>query len=186
MDTTLFEYPTSGVGDFRSPAIEIQTINGDTIYVDAVAEIALKLPSKLTDFYTLPRDAPYNLISLGNGFTISAKKKNTKITPLFVTEDKRTHQFFLVYKKDINYNDPKETNYDYSTLKKLKEHVKGQEEIEKKYNDLIKAADILFNSADYINAKALYTQALGLRNRSWPKEQIKKANKYIPKRSRWR
>ena len=30
MDTTLFEYPTAGVGDFRSPAIEIQTLNGDT------------------------------------------------------------------------------------------------------------------------------------------------------------
>lgn len=161
-----------------------QTINGDTIYVDATAEIALKFPSKLTDFYTIPNDAPYNLKSLGNGFTISAKKKNTKTAPLFVTEDKRTHQFFLVYKKDINYNDLKETNYDYSTLKKLKDHIREQDEIEKKYNDLIKTADVSFNTADFINAKALYTQALALRNRPWPREQIKKANKHIPKRSR--
>jgi alpha-galactosidase len=30
MDTSLFEYPTTGVGDFRSPALQIQTQNGDT------------------------------------------------------------------------------------------------------------------------------------------------------------
>jgi len=30
MDTSLFEYPTTGIGDFRSPAVQIQTENGDT------------------------------------------------------------------------------------------------------------------------------------------------------------
>ena len=65
-----------------------QTINGDTIYVDATAEIALKFPSKLTNFYTIPADAPYNLKSLGNGFTISAQKKNTKPESLNLNPEK--------------------------------------------------------------------------------------------------
>ena len=156
-----------------------QEIKGDTIYVDATAEIALRFPSMPTSRYTIPADAPYNFTSLGNGFTIKAKKKNTKSVPLFVTEDKRTHRFFIVYKKNIDYNNLKETEYDYSTVKKLKEHVKQVEDKEKHYNEAIAAADKAFEGKDYVSAKEHYTKALAIFNRAWPKDQLKKCNKKI-------
>jgi hypothetical protein len=166
---------------FIQASVKAQSINGDTIYVDSKAEIRLEFPSKQTDFYLIPSDAPYNLKTLSKGFTIIAKKKNTAPAQLSVIENKRTHRLTIAYKKNINYDDPKETYYDYSTLKKLKERVKELEEREKKYNDLISNADKLMQTEDYINAKLFYTQALGLLNRPWPTEQIKKINKLIKK-----
>ena len=162
--------------------VKAQSINGDTIYVDAKAEIAVRFPSMPSSFYTIPADAPYNIKTLPTGFTIIAKKKNAAPTPLFVTESKRTHNFILVFKKNIDYTNLKETDYDYSTVKKLKERVKQQEDREKKYNETIKSADKLFQTEDYIIAKELYSQALGLLNKPWPKEQIEKINKLLKKK----
>ena len=159
-----------------------QQITGDTIYVDAKAEIAIRFPAMPTSFYTIPADAPYHIKSLDNGFTIIAKKKNTATAPLFVTESKRTHHFFIVYKKNIDYTNLGETNYDYSTVKKLKERDKLLEIREEKYNEAIKEADKFFKTAELIRAKEFYTQALGLLNKPWPKEQIEKINKLMKKK----
>ncbi len=167
---------------FVDVKVNAQSINGDTIYVDAKAEIAVRFPSMPSSFYTIPADAPYNIKTLPAGFTIIAKKKNAPPTPLFVTEGKRTHNFILVYKKNIDYTNLKETDYDYSTVKKMKERVKQQEDREKKYNETIKSADKLFQTEDYIIAKELYSQALGLLNKPWPKEQIEKINKLLKKK----
>jgi hypothetical protein len=156
-----------------------QEINGDTIYVDEKAEVAIKFPSMPTDRYTVPTDAPYNFITLGEGFTIKAKKKNTKPATLFVIEGKRTHRFFIVFKKNIDYNNLSEIEYDYSTTKKLKDHIKQVEEKEKKYMDAITAADKFYLEKDYVNAKSQYSIALDIFNRPWPKDQLKKCNKKI-------
>jgi hypothetical protein len=161
--------------------VKSQSITGDTIYVDAKAEIAVRFPSMPSSFYTIPADAPYNFKTLSTGFTIIAKSKNTGTVPLFVTEGKRTHHFLIVYKKDINYNNFIETEYDYSTIKKLKDHVRQLEERQKTYDTTIVSANQLFDAGDYANSKILYTKALGLLNRSWPKEQIKKINVILAK-----
>ncbi|MEO6719674.1 MAG: hypothetical protein ABIN67_04870 [Ferruginibacter sp.] len=100
-----------------------QSITGDTIFVNSEAEIAIKFPSKLSNFYTAPNNAPYNLKSISTGLTISSKSENTKPAFLFVTEGGRTHRIVLAYKKNINYDDEAELFFDYGTLKKLEQHV---------------------------------------------------------------
>jgi hypothetical protein len=169
---------------FLKSEVKAQAINGDTIYVDAKTVVAVRFPSLPTNFYTNPPDAPYNLISLPTGFTIIAKKKNTPPADLFVIENKRTHKFIIVYKKPVAGENAKDSDYDFTTVKKLKERVKQMEERDKKYNEAIAAADKLYQANDYENAKTFYTAALGLLNRPWPKEQIKNINKQLKKSKR--
>ena len=160
-----------------------QAINGDTIYVDAKTVVAVRFPSLPTNFYTNPPDVPYNLISLPTGFTIIARKKNTPPAELFVIENKRTHRFIIFNKKSTE-DDSKNSDYDFSTTKRIKERVKQLEERDKKYNEAIATADKLYNAEDYENAKIQYSTALGLLNRAWPKEQILKINKQLKKTNR--
>lgn len=161
-----------------------QSINGDTIYVDSGGEISINFPTNPTYWKVNPDQAPYNLKSFGSGFTIIAKQKNTKPAFLEVIEDKRTHHFIIVYKKNINYSNLSETNYDYSNLTKLKDHVKQKEELERNYKITVDAADKAFQDKDYENAKVLYEQALGMQNRPEIKDQLKKVKKLIRKHGR--
>jgi hypothetical protein len=167
-----------------SKGIKAQTINGDTVYVDERTEVAIKFPSMPTNFYTNPADAAYNFKTLGNGFTIIAKSKNAKLAKLTVIESKRNHTFFLVYKKGINFLDLKETDHDYSTLKKLKDHVREREGLEADYTAAISLADTLFGAGDYVGAKMYYEKSLAIFNRPWPKDQIKKTRSLIAKQER--
>ncbi len=166
--------------------IKAQSINGDTIYVDAKTVVAVRFPSLPSNFYTNPPDAPYNLISLPTGFTVIAKKKNTAPASLVVIENKRTHNFIIAYKKQDDKGSASEMDYDFSTVKKLKEREKKIEEREKKYNEVIAAADKLYQNEDLENSKLLYIQALGILNKPWPKEQIQKINKQLKKLKRKR
>lgn len=169
---------------FIKSEIKAQDINGDTIYVDAKTVVAVRFPALPTNFYTNPPDAPYNLISLPTGFTIIAKKKNTPPAELFVVENKRTHRFIIFNKKHNSEDDIKNSDYDFSSIKKLKERVKQLEEREKRYNEAIAEADKLYKAEDYDNAKVYYSTALAFLNRSWPKEQILKINKQAKKAKR--
>ncbi|MEO7263807.1 MAG: hypothetical protein ABIW38_02790 [Ferruginibacter sp.] len=99
-------------------------INGDTIFVNAEAEIVVRFPSLPQSFSTIPSNAPYNFKSLGTGFTVTAKSENTNPSTLLVSEGGRDHRFIIAFKKDINYNIEAEIDYDYSTTKKLEEHIK--------------------------------------------------------------
>lgn len=101
-----------------------QSITGDTIFVNAEAEIGIKFPTRPSGFYTIPKDAPYNFVTIPLGFTIGAKSENIKPAQLFVTEGENSHQFVLVFKKDIDYNNTAELSFDYSTKKKLAQRVK--------------------------------------------------------------
>ncbi len=93
-------------------------IEGDTIFVNTEAEIMVRFPTLPTFFNTVPSNAPYNLKTAGTGFTITAKAEKTKPAPLFVIEGGRNHKFLLVFKKNINYNNDSEMDYDFSTVKK--------------------------------------------------------------------
>ena len=101
-------------------------ISGDTIFVNATLEVRLRFPSLPSSFYTEPANAPYNFKTIGKGFTINAKSDNTKPATLFVTEGKRNHRFMIVFKKKIDYNNTDEIDYDYSSKKKLKHHIKQE------------------------------------------------------------
>jgi len=169
---------------FIKSEIKAQVIDGDTIYVGAKTVVAVRFPSLPTNFYTNPPDAPYNLISLPTGFTIIAKKKNTPPAELFVIENKRSHRFIIFNKKHSDEDDIKNSDYDFSSVKKLKERVKQLEEREKRYNEAIAQADKLYSAQDYDNAKVYYNTALGLLNRPWPKDQISKINKQLKKAKR--
>lgn len=166
---------------FLRSEIKAQSINGDTIYVDAKTVVAVRFPSLPTNFYTNPPDAPYNLVSLPTGFTIIAKKKNAVPADLTVIENKRTHKFVIAYRKHADNDIAQAPDYDFSTTKKLKERIKQMEDRDKQYGEAIAAADKFYNAQDYENAKINYSLALGLLNKPWPKEQIAKINKLLKK-----
>jgi len=168
---------------FINYEIKAQAINGDTIFVDSKTVVAVRFPSLPTNFYTNPPDAQYNLVSLPTGFTIIAKKKNTPAAELFVIENKRTHRFIIVNKKQAG-GSSRITDYDFSTVKKLKERIMQMEDRDKKYLDAIAAADKLFNEDKYEEAKIFYTAALDMYKRPWPKDQISKINKQLKKQKR--
>ena len=117
----LFFFGAIGIHQVQAQDLNIE---GDTIFVNTEAEIMIRFPTLPTFFNTIPSTAPYNLKTAGTGLTIIAKAEKTKSAPLFVIEGGRNHKFVLVFKKNINYNNDAEIDYDFSTLKKLEQHIK--------------------------------------------------------------
>ena len=168
---------------FIKAEIKGQAINGDTIFVDSKTVVAVRFPSLPTNWYTNPPEVLYNLISLPTGFTIIAKKKNTPPAELFVLENKRIHRFIIVNTKPpVGFS--RITDYDFSTVKKIKERVMQMEDSDKKYLNAIAMADKLYNEEKYEEAKIFYTAALNMYKRPWPKDQISKINKQLKKTKR--
>ncbi len=99
-------------------------ITGDTIFVNAEAEIQVDFPTRPKTFSAVPTNAAYNLKSVGTGVNIIAKAENTRPATLLVSEGGRNHRFIIVFKKDINYSNDAELFYDYSTEKKLEQHIR--------------------------------------------------------------
>ena len=121
--------------------VNAQEIKGDTIFVNAEAEVLVRFPTLPDFFNTIPSNAPYNFKTAGTGFTVIAKTENTKPAPLTVSEGGRTHHFILVFKKNINYDNDAELDYDYSTVKKLEQHIKETESGSGKKTEIAKAND---------------------------------------------
>ncbi|MGB4845300.1 MAG: hypothetical protein WBP16_12610 [Ferruginibacter sp.] len=176
-----------------------QNINGDTIYVNAEAEVMVRFPSMPTFFNTIPSNAPYNFKTAGTGFTIIAKAEKTKPAPLLVNEGGRSHKFLIVFKKNIDYNNDAEMDYDFSSTKKLEQHIKdaengrlpqstksdqrnddkknkkgkkGKEEENSSagYYGLLEEGDRYIKQKDYASAKSSFEKAQKLR----PDDQIPK------------
>ena len=131
MNTTIINRPVyflmlfflAGIG---SVSAQKYSISGDTIFVNAEVEVRIRFPSLPSSFYTAPTNAPFNFKTIGKGFTIIAKSDNTKPATLFVTEGKREHRFIISFKKKIDFNNQDEIDYDYSSKKKLKRHIKQE------------------------------------------------------------
>ncbi len=172
-------------------------IAGDTIYVNAEAEVMVRFPTLPTFFNTIPSNAPYNFKTAGTGFTIIAKTERTKSAPLLVTEGGRNHKFVIVFKKNIDYNNDAEMDYDYSTTKKLEQHIRDQasakmivsknpeasgketkkskkdksaENTAANYYALLEQGDMNIKQQDYTSAKLNFEKAATLR----PNDQIPK------------
>lgn len=175
-------------------------ISGDTIFVNAEAEIMVRFPTLPSFFNTIPSNAPYNFKTIGTGFTIIAKTEKTSPAPLFVTEGGRNHKFLIVFKKNIDYNNDAEMDYDYSTTKKLEQHIrdlasakiqetkkpepvskddskskkskksKPEESNSAGYYALLEEGDINIKEKDYKAAKINFEKAASLR----PNDQIPK------------
>lgn len=175
-------------------------IDGDTIFVNTEAEIMVRFPNLPTFFNTVPSNAPYNFKTAGTGFTITAKAERTKPAPLFVNEGGRNHKFLVVFKKNINYNNDAEIDYDFSTVKKLEQHIrmtalkktniktepepiakeekkgkpskkeKAAENTAASYYSLLEAGDEFLKDKKYQDAKLSFEKAASLR----PDDQIPK------------
>ncbi|MFZ1304608.1 MAG: hypothetical protein WAR80_02140 [Ferruginibacter sp.] len=117
----LMFFSTMGIAQSQAQELNIE---GDTIFVNTEAEIMVRFPTLPTFYNTVPSNAPYNLKTAGTGFTITAKAEKTKPAPLFVNEGGRNHKFLLVFKKNINYNNDSEMDYDFSTVKKIEQHIR--------------------------------------------------------------
>ena len=160
-----------------------QSITGDTIYVNSKVEVAISFPVMPNSFYTNPVDAPYSIKTLGTGFTIIAKSKNTEPASLSVTEGKRSHLFYLVYKKNINIYNINETFLDYSTVKKLEEHIKqkaASREFNNRYTALAASAKNNYDQKKYNEAKSDYEQILKMKSDDKNAvSQLKKINKIL-------
>ena len=117
----LFFFGWMGICQLQAQELNI---DGDTIFVNTEAEIIVRFPTLPTFFNTVPSNAPYNFKTAGTGFTITAKAEKTKPAPLFVNEGGRNHKFLVVFKKNINYNNDSEMDYDFSTVKKLEQHIR--------------------------------------------------------------
>lgn len=101
------------------PHVKAQELNitGDTIFVNAEAEIQIQFPKIPNSFNTVPTNAEYSLRSEKTSVLITGKIENSKRASLLVSEGGRNHQFILVFKKDIDYSNNSELFYDYSTEK---------------------------------------------------------------------
>lgn len=163
---------------FLAADVHAQSINGDTIYVNSKIEVAVRFPAMPSSFYTNPVDAPYNIKTLGNGFTITAKTKNSLPASLTVTEGKRTHLFFLQYKKNIDFRNTRETDLDYSTTQKLGDHVKqvaASRDLEKKYAAFKASSNNNIEQKKYKEAQDDCSQMLNLKpDDAYAKKQLKK------------
>ena len=153
---------------FLAAGVHAQSITGDTIYVNTKMEVSVSFPSRVSDFYTNPVDAPYNIKTFNDrsATTISAKNKNTLPASLTVVEGKRTHLFFIVFKKNISFSNTQETHLDYSTMQKLEDHVKqvaASRALDKKYTVLKTSAENNIEQKKYKEAQEDCLQMLNLK-----------------------
>lgn len=170
---------------FLAPGVYAQFITGDTIYVNTKMEVSVSFPSRVSDFYTNPVDAPYNIKTVNDrsAITINAKNKNTLPASLTVVEGKRTHLFFIYFKKNISFSNTKETHLDYSTMQKLEDHLKQVAAIralDKKYTVLKTSAENNIGQKKYKEAQEDCLQMLILKpDDVYAKSQLKKVTKWL-------
>ena len=189
---------------FYVPSVKAQELKGDTVYVNTEAEVLVRFPTLPDFFNTVPSNAPYNFKTAGTGFTVIAKEENSKSAPLTVSEGGRTHHLILVFKKDINYDNDAELDYDYSSIKKLEQQIKESKsttaqkskttkaevsmdkisnaELERntKYVEITTEAKAHLDLMEYAKAKEGYKQALQIRpNDLYANNQIEKIDKIL-------
>ena len=160
----------------------------DTIYVDAINDIAVQFPSEVTSRNWIPSDAysKYNLISLPtrSGFTIRAAEKRVQPARLLVGIGKKNYNFFISYKEKLNYS----IDYEY-TYEKLERLIKRQELKEKTnnttptensnkkpaddYYQILENGDKKFNQRLYAEAKIDFENAHNKRpDQSYPIQRL--------------
>lgn len=100
-----------------------QNINGDTIYLNRSTQKDLRFPEVLSSSSLSPEDDSYETEQLenSNSILLRAKIKNARPAILSVKEGARDHRFILMYKE----NGIEPLVYNWSTLKKLEQHVQN-------------------------------------------------------------
>ncbi len=98
-------------------------INGDTIFVNREAEIQIVFPTVPKSFNTIPESTQYRIWSTKSGINLIADAENYDPATLVVSEGERSHRFILIFKRDISNKEAK-LYYDYSTIKKLDQHIR--------------------------------------------------------------
>ena len=101
----------------------------DTIYVNEKLSISVRFPNIPSHWYWNPEQPPYDIESIPNsGFTVGSRTKFTPAAHLYVTVVKRSLHFLVMYKKNIDYEDYTQTDYDFTSLKKIDDRIKQREE----------------------------------------------------------
>lgn len=95
-------------------------INGDTIFVNTKAEVLLVFPTLPTSFTMVPVNIKYRIWDSPSGINLIAQSEDYQPVTLLITEAQRRHRFILVYKQG---NSNTKFFYDYSTEKKLAQHI---------------------------------------------------------------
>ena len=108
---------------FQNLKAQSLNINGDTIFVNTDAEIQIIFPTLPEAFSTIPAKTQYRIWKTEAGINfIPALEDHTPVV-LLVSEAGRKHRFNIIYKKEIDIDEAK-LYYDYSTEKKLVQHIR--------------------------------------------------------------
>lgn len=93
----------------------------DTIYTNERISVAVKLPSEILNIRTLPEPSRYQIRSLPEQrqLTVGTDSRNTGPEHIFILLKKRTVHFLIAYKKNIDFNDDRQTIYDYSSYDQI-------------------------------------------------------------------
>lgn len=93
----------------------------DTIYTNERISVAVKFPSEILNFRTIPEPTHYQIRSLPEQkqLTVGTDSRNTGPEHIYILLKKRTLHFLIAYKKNIDFNDDRQTIYDYSSYDKI-------------------------------------------------------------------
>ncbi len=110
-------------GHIQQASAQSSVINGDTVFVNREAEVQIVFPTVPKQFSTLPENSAYRIWEVRNGIYLIAGSETNEPVTLSVTEAERNHRFILIFKKDLDNTNAK-LYYDYSTIKKLEQHIR--------------------------------------------------------------
>lgn len=160
-----------------------QSLNGDTLFTNNKVEISVRFPAAIENFSVNPMDAPLNVRSQNNVIFLSAKANRMEKASLSVIEGGRNHQFFLLFKKNINIGNIAEYNLDYSTTSKIDERNKQKSSVSNnkfKFLTLTASAKQFVDQKKYLEAKESYEQALQIKpGDPTVVKELKKVNKLL-------
>jgi len=163
--------------------VDGQSITGDTLYINNKVEISVRFPASIENFSFNPMDAPLNIRSQNNVIYLSAKVNRMESAGLSVIEGGRNHQFFLLFKKNINISNIAEYNLDYSTTSKIEERNRQKSAVSNnkfRFLTLTAAAKQFVDQKKYKEAKDSYEQALQIKpGDPVVVKELKKVNKLL-------
>jgi len=159
----------------------------DTIYTNEKIDVAVNFYSEILNFYSYPTPSKYRIKSFPElkQLRITTDRKFPAPEHLSVLIKRKTYQFIIAYKKNIDFSNFEETTYNYDE-KKIENLIEGRltssqgrKESSAKskagkeaasniqsnndYFSILKQAYEKYKAQDYEDSKALYLKALKMR-----------------------
>ncbi len=159
----------------------------DTIFTNEKIDVAVNFYSEILNFYSFPTPSKFRIKSFPEQkqLRITTDRRFPSPEHLSVLIKRKTYQFIIAYKKNIDFSDFSETTYNYDE-KKIEDLLEGRlssrpnenkgisktkgdketaEKIQKNndYFSILKQAYEKYKAQEYEESKALYTKALKMR-----------------------